>query len=269
MRMLTEVNYPTLLRRPEITKDSKKRIKKVEKIKMSRNADHEIENRRSIAELLRHEEEHSVRYSFSECRTRLCSVTETVSELMLSEANSISNAAKKLDQSAEDLVNMILSTKGFIFITGIGKSAIIAKKMASTMASFGITSVFLPPLDAIHGELGLVKEGDMILIISKSGSGKEFELIVKNAKELAVKSALISCAKGPISKIVDLQVQLKFDREICPLGLAPTSSSTMILAFCDAVAVTVATATGIDKKGFLRNHPGGKIGKKLRRECSK
>ncbi|MCK4517183.1 KpsF/GutQ family sugar-phosphate isomerase [Candidatus Babeliales bacterium] len=179
------------------------------------------------------------------------------------EAQSIFHAAQRLPDQAVTLVDYILQTSGRIVFSGMGKSGLIAKKLVATFSSTGTPALFLHPSEALHGDLGMVRSNDLFIALSKSGTGVEFEQIFSVLKMSGNKTALICCRNGALASLVDLVVKLEFDREACPLNLAPTSSSTLMLAFGDALAVVVSKQIGFEKKDFARAHPAGALGKQL------
>lgn len=183
--------------------------------------------------------------------------------VLLREAEAINLLAQNIPDSATTLVEEILSTSGRVVFSGLGKSGHIAKKLVATFSSMGTPSFFLHPSEALHGDLGMVQKSDLFIALSKSGTGKELELVINELKSQGNKTVLICCGKGALSSLVDLVVKLPFEREACDMNLAPTSSSTLMIAFGDAVAVAVSKAIGFEKKDFARTHPAGALGKQL------
>lgn len=179
------------------------------------------------------------------------------------EAEAIRHVADNLPQESETLVESILAASGRIVFSGMGKSGHIARKLVATFSSMGIPALFLHPSEALHGDLGMVHKGDFFIALSKSGTGRELEQVIGVLRMQGNKTALICCRKGALATVVDLVVHLPFKREACELNLAPTSSSTLMIAFGDAVAVAVSKAQGFKENDFARTHPAGALGKRL------
>ncbi len=180
------------------------------------------------------------------------------------EAAAITGLLSQLNSDFEKSVKLILKAKGRLVITGVGKSAIIAQKLVATFNSTGQPAVFMHAADAIHGDLGNVQKGDIVLCISKSGDSPEIKVLVPLVKALG--SVLIGMAgneKGFLAKHADLVLMTVVDKEACPNNLAPTSSTTAQLVMGDALAVALMEQRGFSSKDFARYHPGGALGKKL------
>jgi len=175
----------------------------------------------------------------------------------------LQNVINQLPKTAIELVKIILHTSGKIVFSGIGKSGFIARKLAATFSSMGKASLFLHPTETLHGDLGMVQPGDLYIILSKSATGSEFEQIIPLLKNMGNITAIICCGKGTLFELVDLAVLLPFEKEACELNLAPTASSTLMLAFGDALAITVAMLSGFKKQDFARLHPAGALGRNL------
>lgn len=182
------------------------------------------------------------------------------------EASSITHLISNFPENAELLVHRIIEAKGKIVFTGGGKSGLVGKKLTATFASLGTPSMFLHPHDALHGDLGAVQQQDFVVIISKSGSGVEFEYLISFLRNQKTPHVLICCDRGPLASKAEIIVQLPFQREACTLNLAPTSSSTITMAFGDALAVAVSKARAFSKQDFARFHPAGALGKKLKQK---
>lgn len=165
-------------------------------------------------------------------------------------------------KEAENVLAQFLACKGMIVFTGIGKSGIIAEKLAKTLISLGTRSVYLPPSNALHGDIGLLSSDDLVVILSKSGKSREvleFASIVKRRK-IAMMS-WVSEANAPLAKISDFTVHLPIEREICPFDLAPTTSTAVQLIFGDVIGVALMRAKQFSLDQYALNHPGGAIGK--------
>lgn len=180
------------------------------------------------------------------------------------ESETLAAMVKVIDASFEKVVNTILQAKGRLVVTGIGKSANIAQKLVATFNSTGQPAVFMHAADAIHGDLGNVQKGDVVLCISKSGDSPEIKVLVPLLKSMGnVLIGMVSNEKGFLAKNSDLILWTPIEKEACPNNLAPTSSTTAQLAMGDAVAVALMECRGFTSKDFAKYHPGGALGKKL------
>ncbi len=180
------------------------------------------------------------------------------------ESESISGLKHFLNESFADVVRVISKSKGRLIVSGIGKSAIIAQKMVATFNSTGTPSVFMHAADAIHGDLGIIQNDDIIICISKSGDTPEIKVLVPLLKSWGNK--MIAMTGNPTSflaKNADYLLNTYVAKEACPNNLAPTSSSTAQLALGDALAVCLLDQHGFTKEDFAKYHPGGALGKKL------
>lgn len=187
----------------------------------------------------------------------------SIASILEQEAQTILDAAKNLPQNSLDLVEELLHTKGRIVFSGIGKSGIVAKKLVATFSSLGKPSLFLHPSEALHGDLGMLRPEDLFIALSKSGTGNELEQVIYSLQNKGNRTALICCRSGNLTNLVHLSIQLPFKQEACSMNLAPTSSSTLMIAFGDALAVTVSQMMGFGKHDFARSHPAGALGKRL------
>lgn len=190
-------------------------------------------------------------------------IFEDILTVLERESKSLTNLVKNIPNTAPILVEKILSTPGRVVFSGMGKSGHICRKLAATFSSMGRPALFLHPSEALHGDLGMVDSNDFFIALSKSGTGKELEQVVQGLGSQGNSTALICCRPGELASNVDLVVTLPFEREACEMNLAPTSSSTLMIAFGDAVAVAVSKAIGFEQKDFARTHPAGALGKKL------
>ena len=166
--------------------------------------------------------------------------------------------------NVEELCTNISNCKGKIFITGVGKSGHIANKFAATLSSTGTPAFFIHPAEALHGDLGMIEKKDSILAISKSGESQEIcdLLPAINMKKIDLFS-ITENVNSTIAKASKTHVLVKVKREACPNDLAPTSSTTVMLALGDAIAVALLKVKGFTSEDFAKSHPGGKLGKKL------
>ncbi|HBS47990.1 TPA: D-arabinose 5-phosphate isomerase [Candidatus Dependentiae bacterium] len=179
------------------------------------------------------------------------------------ESLAIANVANNFPQEAVNLTEKILCCNGRVVFSGMGKSGLIGRKIVATFASLGIPSTFIHPADALHGDLGMLQSSDLFIALSKSGSGVELEQVLQVLSSQGNDTALICCSSGSLSNHSGLVVQLPFAREACEMNLAPTSSSTIMLAFGDALAVATSKIKGFTKNDFAKFHPGGSLGKNL------
>ena len=180
------------------------------------------------------------------------------------ESDSINSISRQLNESFTDLCEKVINSKGKFIIMGVGKSGHIAQKISATLSSTGTPSIFIHPTEAAHGDIGLINKTDIVLLISNSGETDEIINILPSLKRHAKKIASLTCSnKSSIANLADIKIQLKSEKEACPLDLAPTSSTTNALVFGDALAIALLEAKGFTKKDFAYSHPAGKLGKKL------
>lgn len=182
------------------------------------------------------------------------------------ESAAISEVRDHLDDDFVRAVELIVATEGRVVTMGMGKSGLICKKISATLASTGTPSFFLHPAEAIHGDLGMVVSGDVVLAISNSGETEEIARLIQPLKRLGAR--LVSITGNPSSTLArnsDHHLSAAVSREACPLGLAPTASTTASLALGDALAMAVSTRKGFREEDFALLHPGGKLGKKFLR----
>ncbi len=170
----------------------------------------------------------------------------------------------RLGQPFADAVRMMLACSGRVVVSGIGKSGHIANKIAATLASTGTPSFFMHAAEAIHGDLGMLTSGDVVLAISYSGSAQELLTIVPIAKRLGARViAVTGHAQSALAQAADLHLDVRIEHEACPLNLAPTASTTATLVLGDALAVACLEARGFSREDFARSHPGGALGRQL------
>ncbi len=180
------------------------------------------------------------------------------------EAQAVSLMLERVDENFEKAVTLIIGCSGHLILTGIGKSGLISKKISSTMSSTGTPSIYLHPGDAIHGDLGKMKQGDILLFISNSGETAEIIKIIPyiNKKKI-LKIGLVGKTNSTLGRNADICIDTSVNKEACSLNLAPTASTAAALAIGDALALTVSKLKGFNKNDFAENHPGGDLGKKL------
>ena len=180
------------------------------------------------------------------------------------ESDAIKNLSTQLDKNFERLCDEIRGSNGKFVIMGVGKSGHIGQKISATLSSTGNGSVFIHPTEEAHGDMGLIEKKDIILLISNSGETDEIINIIPSLKRLSYKiSSLTGKKSSTISKSADISIVLNTKDEACPLGLAPTTSTTAALAFGDALAIALLESKGFTKNDFASSHPAGKLGKKL------
>ena len=180
------------------------------------------------------------------------------------EADAVNRLSDRLDESFVNCVRLIIECPGRVVISGVGKSGHIARKIASTLASTGSPAFFVHAAEANHGDLGMVTAQDAVIAISHSGESSELVTIIPFLKRQG--AHLIAITGNPNSSLArhaDIHLDASVEREACPMGLAPTASTTTALALGDALAVALLTARGFSPEDFARSHPGGKLGRRL------
>lgn len=180
------------------------------------------------------------------------------------EADALCQLAETLDDTFEQVLDLLLSTKGRVIFSGIGKSGHIAHKIASTFASTGTSAFFVHPSEASHGDLGMITLEDTLVVLSYSGDTGELSDIISYAKRFAI--SLVAITRKPeslLAKAAQYTLLLPSSPEACPMGLAPTTSTTLMLGLGDALAVALLKRKGFSEKDFKQFHPGGRLGKKL------
>jgi len=182
------------------------------------------------------------------------------------EADAITGLIERLDASFEKAVDLLHDCKGRVVVTGLGKSGLIGRKIAATLASTGTPSLFLHAGDALHGDLGVLAAGDVLLAISSSGETEEMIELIEPARRIGVQIvAMTSNPRSTLAGASDLVLDIAVREEACSLNLAPTASTAAALAMGDALAVALHERRGFKEEDFAALHPGGRLGKKLRR----
>ncbi|MBF8151006.1 KpsF/GutQ family sugar-phosphate isomerase [Winogradskyella sp. F6397] len=192
------------------------------------------------------------------------SILKTAQSTIKSESKAIDHLSELLTEDFADAVELIYQSKGRVIITGIGKSAIIAKKIVATLNSTGTPAIFMHAADAIHGDLGLILEDDVVICISKSGNTPEIKVLVpliKNANNKMI--AITGNIESFLGQQADFILNAYVAQEACPNNLAPTTSTTAQLVMGDALAVCLLELRGFSSKDFAKYHPGGALGKRL------
>jgi len=173
-----------------------------------------------------------------------------------------------LDNTFVDVVELINTSAGRVITMGLGKSGIICKKVSATLASTGTPSFFLHPAEAIHGDLGMIVRGDIVLAISNSGETEELLRLLPSIKRIGAEIvAITGNPQSSLAKGADFHLSAAISKEACPLGLAPTASTTATLALGDALAMALLMRKGFKEEDFAFLHPGGKLGKRFLRVC--
>jgi arabinose-5-phosphate isomerase len=191
-------------------------------------------------------------------------IIQFATQIIENEASAINGLKAKLDDDFVEVVELILENKGNLVFSGIGKSAIIAQKIVATMNSTGTTSVFMHAADAIHGDLGIVREGDIVVILSKSGETPEIKVLVPLIKLRGNKIvAMVGNRHSYLASQADFILDVAVDEEAIPGSLAPTSSTTAQLVMGDALALILMRCRGFSTEDFAKFHPGGALGKQL------
>jgi len=192
-------------------------------------------------------------------------VYEKTIEILRLEATAIESVAAKIGRHAvEKAVELLLNCAGKVIVTGVGKSGVIAQKIAQTMTSTGTPAVFVHPSDAMHGGLGILANGDVVLALSNSGETEELvAMLPAIARRDVAMIAIVGNADSTLAKSSDVVLEVSIDKEACPLDLAPTSSTTAALALGDAIAMTLMEAKGLTEADFAVNHPAGRLGRRL------
>jgi len=185
-------------------------------------------------------------------------------DILLLEASEIDALANRLDDNFTDAVALILQCQGRVVVSGMGKSGHIGGKIASTFASTGTPAFFMHPAEASHGDLGMITTGDIVIALSNSGESDEILAIVTPLKRLGAKIiAITGNNASTLAKAADIHLSANVAKEACPLGLAPTSSTTVALALGDALALCVLDQRDFTAEDFARSHPGGSLGRRL------
>ena len=190
---------------------------------------------------------------------------QPIAEVMLAEAQAITIAAQRLDAAhAQRAVDMLVACTGKVLVTGVGKSGLVAQKIAASLTSVGLMSVYLNPLDALHGDIGVVRDGDVIIMISNSGETTELLAVIPYVKKRDVQLlGILGKTKSAIGQRCDLALDASVEREASPIDQVPTSSTAVAMAIGDALTVAWMTAKGVSVNDFAMNHPAGSIGRRL------
>ena len=187
-------------------------------------------------------------------------------EVLTIEAEGLTTLIAKLDVSFVEAVDLIYQAKGRVIVTGVGKSGIVARKIVATFNSTGTPALFLHPVEAMHGDLGMVSAADVVLALSNSGETRELTILIPSLERLKAPFIVLTGRPGStLGRLARVTIDTGVPREACPLGLAPTASTTAMLAMGDALAVALLTKRGFQVSDFRRFHPGGSLGERLSR----
>ena len=199
-------------------------------------------------------------------RAKVAAAVPVARRVLEIEAAAIRGLLAQLDASFQDAVELILACDGRVICTGMGKSGLVMRKVAATLSSTGTPALFLHPADAIHGDLGAVVDGDVVLAASFSGRTDELLRLAEVLKRLGTPLVILTGdGTSPLATLADIHLPTAIDQEACPLNLAPTASTTAQMALCDALAMALAEVRGFTSEDFARLHPGGQLGRSLRR----
>jgi arabinose-5-phosphate isomerase len=191
-------------------------------------------------------------------------IIEQARDILEIEADAIKVLIDRIDENFVCAIDLMSSCTGRIIVTGMGKSGIIGKKIAATLASTGTPAFYLNPAEGSHGDIGMVTRGDVVLALSNSGETEEVLRILPTLKRLDIKIISMTGNSGSVlSKTADVSIDVSVKEEACPMGLAPTASTTAALAMGDAIAITLLNKKGFTEDDFALFHPGGSLGRKL------
>ena len=191
-------------------------------------------------------------------------ITAIATDVIEQEAATVANLKNMIDNNFAEAVSIIFKSRGRLVVTGIGKSAIIAQKIVATMNSTGTPALFMHAADAIHGDLGMIQDNDIVMLLSRSGNTPEIKVLVPILKMRRNKMiAMVSDTQSYLAQQADIIINAYAAHEACPNNLAPTSSTTAQLVMGDAMAVALLECRGFSPSDFAKYHPGGALGKKL------
>lgn len=191
-------------------------------------------------------------------------ITDRAKQVLQIEAESIQALISRVDQNFEQAVHLILECKGKIVVTGIGKSGQIARKIASTLSSTGTPALYLHPAESSHGDLGVIGESDLVVALSYGGETAELNHVLNFISRRNIKMiALTGKVESSLAQAAQITLNVSVDKEACPLNLAPTSSSTAMLAMGDALAMAILEVKNFKTENFAEFHPAGSLGAKL------
>ena len=191
-------------------------------------------------------------------------IIDEAKNILKIEAEAVQALVDRIDESFIEAINIMYTCSGKVVVTGMGKSGIIGKKIAATLASTGTPALFLNPAEGSHGDVGMVSKGDVVLAISNSGDTEEITRILPTLKRLDIKIvSMTGSRESLLAKSSDVSLDISVSEEACPMGLAPTASTTATLALGDALAISLLNKRGFTEEDFALFHPGGNLGKRL------
>ncbi len=191
-------------------------------------------------------------------------IVEIGKKVLRTEAKAIENTIAKIDKHFETAVNILFKAKGRVVTTGMGKSGLIARKISATLTSTGTPSVFLHPSEALHGDIGIINSDDVVLALSSSGETFEVLRLLDYIKRIGARLvSLVGKIDSTLAGESDVFLDCSVEKEACPIGLVPSTSTTLTLAVGDAISIALMEKKGFGEEDFKYNHPGGAIGKKL------
>jgi len=191
-------------------------------------------------------------------------IIKQATEVLKIEAQGILELINRIDKSFTEMVELILNSKGRLIVGGIGKSGIVGRKIVATLNSTGTRSIFLHPVEAMHGDLGMVSHEDIFLALSNSGETDELNILIPSIRNVGCTViAFTGNTDSTLAKNSDIIIDVGVNKEACPLGLAPTASTTALLAMGDALAVVLINKKHFQTSDFKKVHPGGAIGQRL------
>lgn len=191
-------------------------------------------------------------------------IIETAREVLRTEAEAITGLQLRIDQTFVEACELVLAARSHLIVTGMGKSGHIGHKLAATLASTGTPAFFVHPAEASHGDLGMIRPENLVLALSNSGETEEILRLLPVIKRLGVPLiALTGRPQSTLAEHADVHLDISVDREACPLGLAPTASTSAQLAMGDALAIALLEARGFTAEDFALSHPAGSLGKRL------
>ncbi|MFH1223802.1 MAG: KpsF/GutQ family sugar-phosphate isomerase [Pseudomonadota bacterium] len=192
------------------------------------------------------------------------SIIQQAKTVLEIEVEALNNLKNSIDKSFEDVVGLITTSKGKVFLSGIGKSGLVARKIAATLSSTGTPAFFIHATDCLHGDAGIISKDDVGLLLSNSGETEELLQIIPILKRIGVVLVAITGKKNStLAKQSDHVLSVPVEREACPMGIVPTASTMVMMALGDALAVSLLVSKGFNTDDFAKLHPGGVIGRKL------
>jgi arabinose-5-phosphate isomerase len=185
-------------------------------------------------------------------------------EVIRLEAQTIAGLVERLDGRFEEAVERILACRGMVIVTGMGKAGLVGAKISATLASTGTPSISLHPTEAMHGDLGRIRPDDVVLVLTNSGETEELKTLLPHVRRIGAAILAITCdARSSVARLSDCVLDLGALPEACPLGLAPTASTSAMMALGDALAMVVLGERGFGREEFARFHPSGSLGRRL------